>query len=122
MGLKTRESSAIAYDKGNSLAENAVGRVRPLACSLMHQLHGRLGVQLQTSSAIWSWALRHAAWLISRFSVIRGATAYELAFGRVFTGELCEGSCNVEEDVVFGESRVFHGSTSLVLERGFCQQ
>ena len=90
MGLKTRESSAIAYDKGNSLAENAVGRVRPLACSLMHQLHGRLGVQLQTSSAIWSWALRHAAWLISRFSVIRGATAYELAFGRVFTGELCE--------------------------------
>ena len=30
MALKTRESSAIAYDKGNSLAENAVGRVRPL--------------------------------------------------------------------------------------------
>ena len=52
----------------------------------MHQLHGRLG----TCSAIWSWALRHAAWLISRFSVIRGATAYELAFGRVFVGELCE--------------------------------
>eukprot|EP00435_Cladocopium_sp_Y103_P024696 s2951_g6.t1 len=90
MGLKTRESSAIAYDKGNSLAENAIGRVRPLACSLMHNLHGRIGIQLQTSSAMWSWALRHSAWLISRFAVIRGATAHELAFGRVFTGELCE--------------------------------
>ena len=44
MGLKTREKSAVAYDKGNSLAENAVGRVRPLACRLMHQLHGRLGI------------------------------------------------------------------------------
>ena len=90
MGLKTRETSAIAYDKGNSLAENVIGRVRALACSLMHNLHGRIGIQLQTSSAIWSWALRHSAWLISRFSVIRGATAHELAFGRVFTGELCE--------------------------------
>ena len=52
VGLKTRESSAVAYDKGNSLAENAVGRVRPLACSLMHQVSGRLDVQLGTSSAI----------------------------------------------------------------------
>ena len=91
MGLKTRESSSVAYDKGgNSLAENAVGRVRALACTLMHHVHGRLGIQLETSSAIWSWALRHSAWLISRFSVIRGATPYELAFGRTYAGELCE--------------------------------
>lgn len=54
MVLKTKEASAVAYDKGNSLAVNAVGRVRPLACSLMHQFHGRLGIQFQTSSAIWS--------------------------------------------------------------------
>lgn len=61
MGLKTRENSAVAYDKGSSAAENAVGRVRPLACSLVPQVHGRLGTQLATNSAIWSWALRHAA-------------------------------------------------------------
>jgi hypothetical protein len=90
MGLKTRETSAVAYDKGNSLAENAIGRIRSLACTLMHQLHGRIGIQLETSNAIWSWALRHSAWLISRFSVIRGATPYELAFGRAYSGELCE--------------------------------
>lgn len=62
------------------------GRVRPLACTLMHQLHGRIGIQLEKSSAIWSWALRRAAW----FSVIRGATPFELAFRRAFSGELCE--------------------------------
>ena len=61
MGLKTRDNSAVAYDKGSSVAENAVGRVRPLACSLMPQVHGTLGTQLATNSAIWSWALRHAA-------------------------------------------------------------
>ena len=57
MGLKMRESSAVAYDKGNSLAENAVGRVRRLACSLMYQLNSKVGVKIQTSGAIWSWAL-----------------------------------------------------------------
>eukprot|EP00435_Cladocopium_sp_Y103_P044674 s1582_g12.t1 len=90
MGLKTKMSSSVAYDHGNSLAENAVQRVRSLACSLMHQVHGRLGITLSTSNAMWSWALRHSAWLLSRFSVINGATPYELAHGRQFSGALCE--------------------------------
>ena len=90
MGLKTRMDNSVAYDHGNSLAENGIARVRQLAASLMHQLHGRLGLQLSTGSAIWTWALRHAEWLISRFSVLRGATPYELALGRQYKGDLCE--------------------------------
>ena len=31
------------------------------------------------SNAVWAWCLRHAAWLISRFAVVRGATPHELA-------------------------------------------
>ena len=59
MGFKTRMSSSVAYDHaGTSLAENAIGRVRALACSLMHQLQGRLGVKLSTKNAMWSWARR----------------------------------------------------------------
>ena len=83
-------TSSVAYDHGNALAENAISRVRALACSLMHQLHNRLGIQLSTSNALWSWALRHAAFLVSRFSVINGATPYELAYGKQFNGTLCE--------------------------------
>ena len=79
MGLKTKMTSSVAYDHGNSLAENAVSRVRALACSLMHQVHGRLGITLSTSNAMWSWAFRHSAWLLSRFSVVNGATPFELA-------------------------------------------
>ena len=90
MGLRTRVSSSVAYHHGNALAENAIARVRQLAASLMHQLHGRIGIQLFSALAIWTWALRHAAWLISRFSVLRGATPYELAFGRRFAEDLCE--------------------------------
>lgn len=54
MGLKTRMDNSVAYDHGNSLAENGIARVRQLAASLMHQLHGRLGLQLSTGSAIWT--------------------------------------------------------------------
>ena len=52
MGLRTRASSSVAYDHGNALAENAIARVRQLAASLMHQLHGRIGIQLSSASAI----------------------------------------------------------------------
>ena len=90
MGLKTRMTSSVAYGHGNALVENASACVRSLACSLMHHPHGRLGIQLSTSSALWSWALRHAACLVSRFSVINGATPYELGFGRQLSGALCE--------------------------------
>ena len=90
MGLKTTMSSSVAHDHGNSLAENGIARVRQLACSLMHQLQQKLGVMLSTGNAMWTWALRHSAWLISRFSVQRGATPYELAYGRCFEGPLCE--------------------------------
>lgn len=90
MDLKTTMTSSVAYDHGNSLAENGIARVRQLACSLMHQLHSKLGVQLSTNNAVWTWALRHAAWLICRCSVLKGATPYELVHGRPFDGQLCE--------------------------------
>ena len=67
----------MAYDKSNSLAENAMRRVRPLA---MHQLHGRRD---SASDLKCYLAIRHHV----RFS-LRGAAAYELAFGRVFADEL----------------------------------
>ena len=46
MGLKTRMTSSVAYDHGNALAENAISRVRSLACSL---------------NASSSWTIGHSA-------------------------------------------------------------
>ena len=50
--------------------------------------------QLRHGAGFSTRVLRHAAWLNSRYSVIRRATPHELAFGRAFNGELCEfGQC-----------------------------
>ena len=87
----------------------------------------RLGLQLSTGSAIWTWALRHAAWRISRFSVLRGATPYELALGRQYKGDLCEYGEPVygyvhpgtnKSSCTMGDERFFWGK--LILKTALC--
>ena len=70
------------------LAENFIQRVRGLTGTLMEQLQGNLGIKLDTANPIWSWAARHAAWLLNRFKPVRGATSYELTHGRPYRGSL----------------------------------
>ena len=92
MGLPTRSTTPPAYSHGNILVENAIGRVRPLAGSFMHALGEKLGIEISTSSPIWTWAMRHAAWVINRFSVTagRGITSFELLSGKPYTGKVCQ--------------------------------
>ena len=74
MGLPTRKTNPAPYSHGNSLVENAVGRIRPLAGTLAHFLSDQVGVEFSTNSPWWSWAFRHACFLLNRFSPTRGAT------------------------------------------------
>ena len=90
MGLPTRASSPMVYSHSNSLVENVVGRARALAGSLMFALSEKVGVTFSSKSAWWSWALRHACWILNRFSSTRAVTPYELAYGREYTGALCQ--------------------------------
>ena len=89
MGLPTRKTNPAPYSHGNSLVENAVGRIRPLAGTLMHFLSDQVGVEFSTKSPWWSWAFRHACFLLNRFSPTRGATAYELLYNKAYGGTIC---------------------------------
>ena len=90
MGLPTKASTPMAYSHSNSLVENMVGRARALAGSLMFALSEKVGVTFSSNSAWWSWALRHACWILNRFGATKAITPYELAFGREYAGALCE--------------------------------
>ena len=102
MGLTTHASSPPPYSHSNGLVENVIGRIRPLAGSLMHYMSEQVGVDFSSTSPWWSWALRHAAWLINRFSPTKGMSAFEIVHGKEFTGKLCRfgepvfGYCKVE--------------------------
>ena len=47
------------------------------------------GIELDIDSAIIPWLIRHASWLMNRFSVkTDGRTPYERTKGRPYNGEL----------------------------------
>ena len=60
LGLPTRISTSKIADHSNALAENAVNRIRGLACTLMEEVQHRIKVKLNTDNPLWSWASRHA--------------------------------------------------------------
>eukprot|EP00435_Cladocopium_sp_Y103_P069691 s216_g33.t1 len=91
MGLTTRASTSTAYvHASNSLVENSIGRIRQLAGTLMHHVKRKLNIDFNSTHALWSWAFKHATWLLNRFSVVRGHTPYELLYGSTFRGRVCE--------------------------------
>ena len=90
MGLKTTMRTTKLYDSaGNSLAENAVQRVRGLAASMMESLVEKIGPRFQHQHPLWSWACRHAAWTLNRYQVLRGTTSFELTHGKAYDGKMC---------------------------------
>ena len=46
--------------------------------SLMHSLQTKLAVTVSSSHALWSWCMRHAAWILNRYNLHQGLTAYEV--------------------------------------------
>ena len=90
MGLKTTMRTTKLYDSaGNSLAENAVHRVRGLAASMMESLAEKIGLRFHHQHPLWSWACRHAAWTLNRYQVLRGTTSFELTHGKAYDGKMC---------------------------------
>ena len=90
MGLPTRANTPPAYSHGNSLVENAIGRIRPLAGSLMHALGQKVGMEFSTSNPLWTWALRHSCWLMNRFNANKGVTSFELITNKPYRGGICQ--------------------------------
>ena len=87
MGLRTRLYTTRVRDPaGNSLAENAIQRVRELAATVMEYLMKNTGLKLNTNHGLWSWAARHACWMLNRYQGSKGITSYELVHGKAYDG------------------------------------
>ena len=89
MGLATRSTTPQAYSHGNSLIENCIGRIRPLAGAFMHYIAQKIGIELSSSNALWSWAMRHACWVLNRYNTNQGMSSYELVTGKSYKGSTC---------------------------------
>ena len=83
LGLTTRLITSNLGDH-SFLQGNTVGRVRKLARSFIEGVQSRLGIKILT------WAARHASWVLNRFQPVKGATPYELVYGKSYKGHLAE--------------------------------
>ena len=100
LGLKTTQR---LIEKGshqsNGQAEKAIDNVRRSGLTLKSYLEERIQAKVEGDSHVYAWLLRHAGFLMNRFSVgPRGATSYEIMHGRKYRGKL----------VPFGEQVIFH--------------
>eukprot|EP00435_Cladocopium_sp_Y103_P056475 s508_g19.t1 len=88
MGFEIQACTPSAYEHDNALAENGIRRVRGLAGSLMHNLQSKLPVTVSSSHALWSWCMRHSAWILHRLKPHQGLTPYKVVYGRQYRGWL----------------------------------
>ncbi|CAE7314572.1 unnamed protein product, partial [Symbiodinium sp. KB8] len=89
-----KDSVAIDAHQANGPVEQALQSVRQLACTLMSQLEAGLGgepdkVLFDTDHPMWQWAVVHAAWIRTRFSVTQGCTPYERLTNALYRGKVC---------------------------------
>ena len=118
LGLVTHQSTPAVYTHGNGVTEEPLSRAKGVAGSLMYRLMEKFKVAFGTSHAPWSWAMKHAAWLLNRHKLYKDLTSYEIVFGKPFDGLACEfaepifyflenphkGQCTMAKDDIPGKS------------------
>ena len=77
--------------------------MRKLANTLRAFAEEKAGVKLTGVMHVYPWSFRHAAWLLTRYRVISGATSYEMMTDRKYAGKV----------VLWGEVVLFKDVASL---------
>ena len=91
MGLATEEEPVPPGDatRRANRSERYIHTVRALGNCLLQTILQHTGHKVESEDPLFAWAYRHAAFLISRFSVMKdGCTAFELVHGRSYKSKL----------------------------------
>ncbi|CAK9052235.1 unnamed protein product [Durusdinium trenchii] len=98
LGMATEiRATGAGQHASNGQAEKTVQSVRKLANTLRSFAEEKTGVKITGLHHIYPWSFRHAAWLMTRYRVINGATSFEVMNDRKYNGKV----------VIFGEAVLF---------------
>ena len=93
LGLGTTLQDAVSGQKEtNGMAERAIQTVRRQDLTLIQGLQEQAKVLIAHTHPLFSWAFRHAAWILNRYHrhSATGMTPYEFVAGRPYEGTLCQ--------------------------------
>ena len=98
LGMATEiRATGAEQHASNGQAEKTVQSVRKLANTLRSFVEEKAGVKITGQQHVYPWSFRRAAWLMTRFRVINGATSFEVMNDRKYNGKV----------VIFGEMVLF---------------
>ena len=98
LGMATEiRATGAGQHASNGQAEKTVQSVRKLANTLRSFAEEKAGVKITGLHHVFPWSFRHAAWLMTRYRVINGATSFEVMNDRKYNGKV----------VIFGEAVLF---------------
>lgn len=93
--------------QSNGAVESAVGRLAAQVRTLRAQVEEAYDTTLNPNMCVWPWLVRHAAWVLGRFSIrASGRTAYEEAYDSEWRGDLCP----FAETIMYRESSSYTGA------------
>ncbi|CAE7268415.1 unnamed protein product, partial [Symbiodinium sp. CCMP2592] len=88
--------------ESNGMVERTIQTVRANSRTLRAHLEERAKIKVEGHTHVFPWLMRHAAFLLNRFSVpVRGNPPFELVYGKCFHGSL----------IPFGEQCLYHAPT-----------
>ena len=56
----------------------------------MHALQQKLKAVISSTHALWSWCMRHCAWLLNRYNAHQSLISFEVVYGKGYSGQICE--------------------------------
>ena len=89
LGYKTLvRDPAVGSHASNGHAEKTVDLLRGLSNVFLDQLRSKYNIDVGPSHPLMAWSYIHASFILNRFSVKGGATAYERCYGYRYSGKL----------------------------------
>ncbi|CAE7512900.1 unnamed protein product [Symbiodinium natans] len=89
LGLRTVVRNApVGSHQAKGYVEKAVHSVRSLANVLLDMVRAKSTLDIGVAHPLFSWAFTHSAWILNRFRVLGGLTAYERTHHSRYCGKL----------------------------------
>ena len=103
------EDTPLYSSASNGRAERTIQTVRRQAIALRLGVERQYGVKIDASHPLYSWLMRHSAWLLARYHVkASGRTCFNEAFDTHYSSEILP----FAETVLFREPRPDHNRLS----------
>ena len=99
VGIQVNVETVVPGNKqANGAVESTIQVVRNQANLLIQQIEQLCGCEdkilFSSAHPMYQWAVIHACWLLNRYNVTNGETAFERCTGREYRGQLCNfGEC-----------------------------